>query len=156
MTPSLPKELLTLLGPDRIWPGNVSLNGNILNCEDDQTGEDLMIPLICHRHRQSLKRYPQGNYSITFKLGVSNHKTSLIDFRLPCLTSQVSPSPMLFFIDYSFSSFIPVTFYLSWQPSSSFSCVCLLFIHHLHLCCSFFFLFNLTFDIYLYKLFIFK
>lgn len=39
--------------------------------------------------------------STAFKM-VSNNKTSLIDFLLPCFTSLVSPSSIPFFIDYSF------------------------------------------------------
>lgn len=71
-----------------------------LDCGDDQTGEDPMIQLICHKHGLSLKHYnPQENHAITFKLGVSNQKTSLIDFLHPTFTSQVSPSsiPLIFY-----------------------------------------------------------
>lgn len=107
------------------------LNGRILDSGDDETGEDVMIQLICRR--LSLKHCnPQENYTTTFKLGVSNQKTSRIDFLLPTFTSQVSSSsiPFLFhwLIFVFLSSVIPVTFYLVQQPSSSFSHFSLLFI----------------------------
>lgn len=98
--PPSPKNYLLCTGAARIWPGNVSPNGSTLDCEDDQTREDLMIQLISRRHRSLKHCNPQESYTITFKLGVSNERTSLIDFPLPTFTSQVSLSlssiPFLF------------------------------------------------------------
>lgn len=120
------KNCLLRSAPAGLRPGNVSANGTILDRGDDQTGEDLMIQLICRSRRLSLRHYnPQEDCTITFKLGVSNQKTGLIDFPLPCLHitsissfySLAFSSIILFFL----SSFIPVTFYLMRQPSSSFS-----------------------------------
>ena len=111
--------------PDGLRPGNVPLNGTILDRGDDQTGEDLMIQLICRSRRLSLRHYnPQEDCTITFKLGVSNQKTGLIDFPLHCLhITSISSFYSLAFsliILFFLSSFIPVTFYLMRQPSSSF------------------------------------
>lgn len=84
-------------------------HSSILNCEDDQTGEDLMIRLVCRR--LSLKHY-NPHETITFKLGASNQKTSRIDSLLPTFTSQVSYSsiPLLFSLIILF--FLPPSFQL--------------------------------------------
>lgn len=149
MTTTLTKELLTLLSPARIWSGNVSLNGSILDSKDDQTGEDLMIQLICGRDRLSLTQYnPQENYTITFKLGDSNQKTGLIDFFLPTSTSQGSSSsiPLLFHWLFFFSFFFHSSYFLS-DPTTIFKFFP--FLSALHsssvLRLSIFYLFNLTF-----------
>lgn len=114
-----------------------------------------MIQLICRRHRLSLKHCnPHENYTITFELGVSNQKTSLIDFLLPTFTSQVSSSiPLLFHWLLFFSSLFHSCYFLS-DPTTTLKFFPFLSLSVLEL--SILYLFNLFIlsSIYLFILFI--
>ncbi len=112
MTAILTKQLLTLLSPARIWPGNSSPDGSILDCEDVQTEEDLMVQL-----RLSLKHYiPQENDAFTFK-SLIRRPLLLISFPLLSHHKHLRLLSPCFFMDYSFFSFVFHSSYFLWSDS---------------------------------------